>query len=166
MLYVRPLTEDEQSQVDRLARSPDTVTYRRAQIVRLSARQNSVGSIASTLNVSDRTVRNTLHAFNEHGVSALPRKKSPGRRCSLTPEQREKLVEVLHPSPTCFGIESVLWTAPDLARIASEKGLCGPLHPDTVRAEVRKAGHSWKRAKRWTTSPDPAYEQKKGGSPG
>lgn len=166
MQYVRPLVEEEQSQVDQLARSSDTVTYRRAQIVRLSSQHRGTGEIASALNVSERTVRNTIRAFNAQGISSIPRQKPPGRPRALTPEQREQLVELLHQSPTAFGIESALWTAPDLARIAQEKAICGPVHPDTVRAEVRKAGHSWKRAKRWTTSPDPAYEQKKGGSPG
>ena len=112
MLYMKPLTPEEQSQVDRVdrvARSSDTVTYRRAQIVRLSARQTPVGTIAKALNVSERTVRNTIHAFPQKGLTALPRKKSPGRRRSLTPEQREKLIELLHPSPTLFGIESALW---------------------------------------------------------
>ena len=33
---------------------------------------------------------------------------------------------------------------------------------ETIRRAVKKLGENWKRAKKWITSPDPQYEQKRG----
>jgi hypothetical protein len=37
---------------------------------------------------------------------------------------------------------------------------------ETIRQTLRRLGISWKRAKHWITSPDPAYARKKGGATG
>lgn len=161
-LYVHPPTPEQRRELERLARSSDTITFRRARIVLLSADGQRVPQIQQALGLSDRTVRDTIHAFNQRGVDALPRRKAPGkpRRCDAT--VRAALVDLLHRPPSDFGIESGLWTAPDLARVAREQGLVAAISPDTIRAEIRRAGQSWKRAKRWTNSPDPDYTRKKG----
>ena len=163
-LYVRPLTDEERKLVEQLVRSSDTVTHRRARTVLLSAQGHRVADILAATGLSNPTVRNTLRAFNQQGVASLPRRKAPGAKRRLTDAGRAALTELLHTPPTTFGIESALWTAPDLARVAREQGLAEQLSPDTVRREIRRSGNSWKRAKRWTTSPDPAYRRKKGPS--
>ena len=161
-LCARPLTEEERQQVERMARSSDTVTHRRARMVLLSAQGCRVAQIMAATGLSDPTVRSTLRAFNRDGVASLPRRKAPGAKRRLSEAGRAALIELLHTPPTTFGIESALWTAPDLARVAREHGLAEELSGDTVRREIRRSGKSWKRAKRWTTSPDPGYQRKKG----
>jgi transposase len=163
-LYARRPTDAEQQQLDQLARSSDTITYRHARIVLLSLAGQKVAEIQAALGLSDRTVRDTLRHFNERGPAALVRRKPPGAARRLDATARARLVELMHRPPTDFGIESRLWTAPDLAKVAVEQGLVEAVSPDTVRAEIRRAGKSWKRAKRWTTSPDPDYQRKKGNS--
>src|SRR5688572_22681994 len=161
-LHVRPLTPEERSQVEQLVRSSDTITHRRARIILLSVEGRQVAEIVAAVGLCDRSVRNTLRRFNREGLSMLPRRYPPGAVRRLDEAGRAALVELLHTPPTAFGIESALWTAPDLARVAKEQGLAEQLSPDTVREEIRRAGKSWKRAKRWTTSPDPDYQRKKG----
>lgn len=161
-LYARTPTPEEQAQLEQLARSADAVTLRHARIVLLSARGQKVPQIMAALGLSDRTVRDTLRRFNHAGVSSLPRRNAPGKRRLLGPAAREALLELLHRPPAEFGIESRLWTAPDLARVAVQQGIVSSVSPDTVRAEIRRAGKSWKRAKRWTNSPDPDYTRKRG----
>lgn len=163
-LHARLLTDEERPQVEKLVRSSDAVTHRRARIVLLSAEGRRVAEIVAATGLSDRTVRNTLRAFNRAGVASLPRRKPPGAKRRLDEASRAALHELLHTPPTTYGIESALWTAPDLARVAKERGLAEQLSPDTVRREVRRSGKSWKRAKRWTTSPDPDYQRKRGRS--
>jgi transposase len=161
-LLVRSLSPVEQAQLEELARSSDTVTYRRARVILLSSQGRHVPEIMAALGLSDRTVRDTIHRFHQGGAEALPRRKPPGapRRCD--PVAHEALVELLHRPPTDFGIESRLWTAPDLAAVAQQQGIVARLSPDTVRREIRRSGKSWQRAKRWTTSPDPDYTEKRG----
>jgi transposase len=161
-LYARRPTDTEQPQLEQLARSGDTITYRHARIVLLSLAGQKVPAIQAALGLSDRTVRDTLRRFNARGPQALVRRKAPGAARRLDAAARTRLVELLHRPPTDFGIESRLWTAPDLARVAVEQGLVEAVSPDTIREEIRRAGKSWKRAKRWTTSPDPDYQRKKG----
>jgi len=33
---------------------------------------------------------------------------------------------------------------------------------ETIRRSLKRLGENWKRAKKWITSPDPKYEQKRG----
>jgi transposase len=165
-LYARPPTAQERQQLDQLARSSDAVTFRHARIVLLSLSGQRVSDIQAALGLSDRTVRSTLRRFNEGGPNSLVRRKAPGKARLLDPAARARLVELLHRPPTDFGIESRLWTAPDLARVAVAQEVVRSVSPDTVRAEIRRAGKSWKRAKRWTTSPDPDYQRKRGRSSG
>ncbi len=163
-LYVRPLTPKEHEQLDALARSSDTVTYRHAQIIRLSAQGQRVPQIQAALSLSDRTVRDTIRRFNLHGPDALPRRKAPGSKPRCDPKAREALVELLHRPPSDFGLESRLWTADDLAAVAVDQGVAPALSADTVRREIARSGHSWQRAKRWTNCPDPDYSRKKAAS--
>lgn len=159
-LYVRSLTPEEQQQVEALARSSDTVTYRHARIILLSAQGQRVFQIQQALGLSDRTVRDTLRRFNEDGVASLPRRRAPGnsRRCDA--KAHAALLELLHRPPTDFGIEGGLWTAADLAQVAVSQGIVAAISPDTVRRQIRRGGQSWKRAKRWTSCPDPDYTEK------
>ena len=54
------------------------------------------------------------------------------------------------------------WTLALLARVAHERGLSPTvLSDETIRRALLRLGVGWKRAKRWLTSPDPAYARKK-----
>jgi transposase len=163
-LQSRTLTPEEREQVEKLVRSSDAVTHRRARIAVLFADGKTVAEIAAATGLCERSVRNTLRRFGQEGVRSLPRRKPPGASRRLDESGRAALVELLHTPPSAFGIESAFWTAGDLAQVAKERQLVERLSPDTVRREIRRCGKSWKRAKRWTTSPDPDYQRKKGNS--
>jgi hypothetical protein len=48
------------------------------------------------------------------------------------------------------------------AEVSFEQGLTRERVTDeTIRATLQRLGIQWKRAKRWITSPDPAYARKK-----
>jgi transposase len=57
------------------------------------------------LDVSDRTVRDTIYRFNASGLAKLPRRKARGnpRTCDAT--AREALIGLLHRPPSEFGSE-------------------------------------------------------------
>ena len=73
----------------------------------------------------------------------------------------------MHQSPRAFGLARSTWTLALLARVAHEQGLSPTvLSAETIRQALLRLGVGWKRAKRWLTSPDPAYAQKNVGATG
>jgi hypothetical protein len=85
----------------------------------------------------------------------------------LTPEKREHLQAILHQSPRTFGKAQSHWTLKLLAAVCHEQGLSDrPLSPPTLLDAVVRLGATWKRAKHWIVSPDPAYARKKTGVTG
>jgi transposase len=159
-LYVRSLTEEEQQQLEKLRRSSDAVTHRHARVVLLSSQGKKVPQIMLLVGLSDRRIRDIIHAFTQHGVASLPHRKAPGRAPLCDAKARVELVELLRRSPTEFGIESATWTGADLARVAHEQGIAPALSPRTARREIKRAGHRWQQAKRWSAK-EPEYERKK-----
>src|SRR5260370_7596040 len=84
-IFVRPLTEDEQHQVQAGLRSSDAFVMRRCQILRASARGERAPAIAHQLGCDDQTVRNVIHEFNTAGLPVLQERSPPP-----------------HPPPTTF----------------------------------------------------------------
>ena len=165
-IFVRPLTSDEQQALTAALRSSDAVVVRRAQILLASARGELAPQIARSLSCNDQTVRNVLQAFNACGLSSLPRGSSRPKTIALAFDRptAERLRGLLHQSPRTFGKATSLWTLNLAVEVSFEQGLTAQrVSRETIRATLRRLGVSWKRAKHWITSPDPAYTQKNGG---
>jgi transposase len=159
------LTDAERKALEAGLRSSQAFTLRRAQILLASARGEHTPAIAAALGCSDQTVRNAIRAFGERGIAAL----TPGshRPHTLQPAfdaaGAERLTALLHRSPRDFGHPTSLWTLDLAAQTAHAEGVTATrVTGETVRATLARHKVHWKRAKRWITSPDPAYERKKG----
>ena len=163
-IFVRELGGAERAQLDVGLRSPSAFTVRRAQIVRLSAAGRPPRAIAQGLCCAVQTVRNAIRAFNRRGLAAL-RAGSPRPRSAapvLDQAKLERLHAILHQPPRAFGHARSTWTLALLAQVAHEQGLSTTvLSQETIRRALRRLEVGWKRAKRWLTSPDPAYAPKK-----
>jgi hypothetical protein len=111
-----------------------------------------------------RLSRNAIHAFDAHGVAALrPGSTRPHTlHTVVTPERAERLRALLHQSPRTFGQPTSVWTLDRAAQVSFEQGLLPErVSGETIRLALKRLGVGWKRAKRWLTSPDPAYARKK-----
>jgi hypothetical protein len=76
--------------------------------------------------------------------------------------RREQLRELLHQSPRTFGKPTSLWSLSLAAEVAYSTGLLPrQVSGEAMRLALRRLGVSWRRAKHWITSPDPAYIRKK-----
>ncbi len=66
-----------------------------------------------------------------------------------------------------MGYETSCWTLALAAEASFAQGIT-PQHVslETVRLTLLRMGVRWKRAKRWITSPDPAYVRRKSGATG
>ena len=146
-------------------RSPDAFVLRRCQILLASARGERAPRIAESLGCDDQTVLNAIAAFAARGLACLV-KGSPRAHTThpaFSPGGVAQLRALLHRSPRTFDRPTSLWTLDLAAAVAFEQGLTAtPVTGETIRATLARAGVTWRRAKRWLTSPDPEYARKKG----
>jgi transposase len=166
-LFVRPLTTDERATVETGLRSASAFTVRRCQMLLASAEGQPTTTIARALRCTDQSVRNAIHAFHQHGLAALPPQSSRPHTTSALFDAGacEALRALLHQSPRTFGKPTSRWTLALAAEVSFAEGLTPRLVSDeTIRLALRRLGVTWKRAKHWITSPDPAYARKKNGA--
>jgi transposase len=120
--------------------------------------------IAKNLGCARQTVRNVIHDFEQRGLACLEHGSNVPVSIEpvLTAEKRDQLRAILHQSPRNFGKNSSLWTLKLLAEVCYEQGLSErQLSAPTILDAMVRLEVSWKRAKHWVVSPDPAYALKK-----
>jgi transposase len=164
-LFVRPVSDAERDALKAGLRSSDAFTLRRSQILLASARGDTPPAIARQLGCASQTVRNAIRAFNERGRDAVQARSHRNHTIHTTFDATglERLQALAHRSPRDFGHPTSVWTLDLLAEESARQGLTGRrVSDETVRVAIKRLDTSWKRAKRWITSPDPEYERKKG----
>jgi transposase len=168
-IFVRELSAEERARLEAALRASDAFTVRRAQIVLLSADGHRPRAIARGLRCAVQTARNGIRAFNAAGLAALTAGSSRPRSAApvLGEAALGRLRAILHQPPRAFGHARSTWTLALLAEVARAEGLSETmLSVETVRRALLRLGVGWKRAKRWLTSPDPAYAQKNAAATG
>lgn len=166
VLFVRPLTDDEQIQLDHALRSADAFTLRRAQYLLASTRGLKPQEIAATYGGCQQTVRNVLRAFHATGLDCLTPKSNRPQSVQpiLSDQNLERLRPLLHQSPRTFGKNRSTWTLQLLAQVVYEQGITqDTVSDETIRRALKRLGANWKKAKHWITSPDLNYSRKKSG---
>ncbi len=162
--FVRTLTTIERQHLQEGLRSADAFTLRRCQILLASAGGQAPALIARHLGCTARSVRNAIHAFAAEGLDCLKEKSSRphSARPVLDAAFDDPLRHLLHQAPRAFGQPRSTWTLTLVARACHDRGWTPRvLSPETIRLAIRRLGVSWRRAKHWITSPDPAYARKK-----
>src|SRR5690242_16960241 len=165
-IFVRTLSDEERTTLERGLRSTDVFVLRRCQILLASARGERAPRIAAYLGIDDQTVLDALHAFNADGLKSLVKGSSRPKRTRLAfgPEQAERLRALLHRSPRDFGKPTSVWTLDLAAEVSVAEGIVASrVSGETIRTTLLRLGLSCERAKHWITSPDPGYARKKGG---
>jgi transposase len=168
-IFVREPSAEERVRLEAGLRASNASTVRRAQIVLSSVEGRRPREIARNLRCATQTVRNGIRAFNAGGLAAL--RAGSSRPKSATPVlgegELERLRVILHQPPRAFGYARSTWTLDLVAQVAHAGGLSPTvLSAETVRQALLRLGVGWKRAKRWLTSPDPAYAQKNAAATG
>jgi transposase len=168
-IFVREPSDAERARLEAALRASDAFTVRRAQIVLASAEGCRPRTIARGLRCATQTVRNGIRAFNAGGLAALAAGSSRPKSAApvLGAAERERLRAILHQPPRALGHARSTWTLDLLAREAHGQGLSPTvLSGETIRQGLLRPGVGWKRAKRWLTSPDPAYAQENAAATG
>ena len=168
-LFVRPLSPEEHQTLRDGLRSPSAFTLRRCQILLASAEGLKPSAIRARIGCATQTVRDAIRAFAAGGAACLREKshRPKSARPYLDAAAAERLRALLHRSPRDFGRPTSLWTLDLAAEVACAEGITPRvMSGETVRRALKRLGVGWKRAKRWITSPDPAYLRKKGRATG
>jgi len=165
-IFVHAISENERKQLKEGLRSSDSFILRRCQIILASERHERSTAIARSVGCDDETVRDVIKAFNESGLDALKmRSRRPHHiQAAFSPEDAERLREILHQSPRAYGKPTSVWTCDLAAEVSFDQKLTQErVSGETIRATLKRLGVKWSRAKHWIVSPDPEYERKKSG---
>lgn len=168
-LHMRPLTDDEQTKIERLthAQTAPVRLARRARIIALAATGLSVPAIAHEVQQSQACTRRWIERFNTAGLDGLddaPRSGRPrtypedayscviAKARGLPPNPAERQEGEV--PPTCH------WTLDRLQAELAKEGLV------IKRSQIRrllKAEHiKWQKPRTWWESTDPDFAEKRG----
>src|SRR4029453_17889721 len=122
---VREISNDEGNRLLRIVRrsSGSVVTWRRAQIVLLSAQGMDVAAIAKVTFTSPDRVRDVLHTFNLDGFDALYPRYAGGRPPTFTLAQRRQSKQVALSRPVDHGLPFSTWSLAKLADFLVAEGV-------------------------------------------
>ncbi len=160
---VREITNDEGNRLLRIVRrsSGSVVTWRRAQMVLLSAQGMDVGQIAKVAFTSEDRVREVLHNFNDDGFDSLYPRYAGGRPPKFTLPQRREIKKIALARPTDHDLPFSTWSLSKLAEFLVAEGVVDDISHEGLRSLLREEGVSFQRLKTWKQSNDPDFEAKK-----
>jgi transposase len=160
---VREITNDEGNKLLRIVRrsSGSVVTWRRAQMVLLSAQGMDVAQIAEVAFTSPDRVREVLHNFNDDGFDSLYPKYSGGRPPIFTLPQRREMEKIALSRPVGHDLHFSTWSLSKLAEFLVAEGVVDDISHEGLRVLLREEGISFQVIKTWKQSNDPEFEAKK-----
>jgi transposase len=162
-IRVREISNEEGNRLLRIVRrsSGSVVTWRRAQMVLLSAQGMDVAQIAQVAFTSPDRVRAVLHNFNDDGFDSLVPKYAGGRPPTFTLPERREIKKVALSRPVDHGLPFSTWSLTKLAEFLVAEGVVDDISHEGLRLLLREEGVSFQVIKTWKQSNDPDFETKK-----
>ena len=162
-IRVREITNEDGNRLLRIVRrsSGSVVTWRRAQMVLLSAQGMDVAQIAQVAFTSPDRVRAVLHNFNDDGFDSLVPKYAGGRPPTFTLPERREIKKVALSRPVDHGLPFSTWSLTKLAEFLVAEGVVDDISHEGLRLLLREEGVSFQVIKTWKQSSDPDFETKK-----
>ena len=160
---LREITNEEGNRLLRIVRrdSGSVVTWRRAQIVLLSAQRMSPAKISEVVFTDPDTVREVIHNFNRDGFDALYPRYAGGRPPTFTLPQRREIKKIALSIPTDLGRPFATWSLAKLADYLVAEGVVTDISHEGLRQLLREEGVSFQAVRTWKRSNDPSFEAKK-----
>ena len=144
-VQVRPIGNDEGNKLLRIVRrsSGSVVTWRRAQMVLLSAQGMEVAKIAEVTFSSADRVRDVLHNFNADGFNSLTPKYAGGRPPKFGADQRQEIKRIALARPADHGLPFSAWSLSKLADFLVAEGVVDDISHEGLRVLLREEGVSF-----------------------
>ena len=161
-IRVREITNEEGNRLLRIVRrsSGSVVTWRRAQMVLLSAQGMDVAQIANVAFTSPDRVRAVIHNFNDDGFDSLVPKYAGGRPPTFTLPERREIKKIALSRPVDHGLPFSTWSLTKLAEFLVAEGVVDDISHEGLRLLLREEGVSFQVIKTWKQSSDPDFETK------
>ena len=162
-VQVRELSNDEGRRLLGIVRrgKGSVVTWRRAQMVLLSAQAMDVPAIAKVAFTSEDRVREVIHNFNTDGFESLYPRYSGGRPPTFTLPQRQQIKKIALSRPTDHKLPFSTWSLAKLADFLVAEGVVDDISHEGLRSVLREEGVSFQALKTFKVSNDPDFEAKK-----
>ena len=162
-LRVREIDDDEGRRLVRIIRrgSGSVVTWRRAQMVLLSAQGMDVPAIAKVAFTSEDRVRDVIRNFNADGFGSLYPKYKAGHPPKFTLGQRREIKKIAKSKPAEHDLPFSTWSLAKLADFLVAEGVVDDISHEGLRVLLREQGVTFQRLKTWKASKDPRYAEKK-----
>lgn len=160
---MREISNDEGNRLLRIVHrsSGSVVTWRRAQMVLLSAQRMDVARIAEVAFTSPDRVREVIHNFNDDGFDSLYPKYAGGRPPTFMLPQRREIKKVALSRPQDHDLPFSTWSLSKLAEFLVAEGVVDDISHEGLRVLLREEGVSFQVIKTWKQSNDPDFEAKK-----
>ena len=159
-VYVRDLTEQEKTELNKAAKSSNAFTRDRAKIILLSSQKLFAKQIAEKLSCEERKVRKAIKDFNKKGLAALQRGKAKGATPKFTNVAKNIILMHFSKSPKDFGLHFTTWTLPRFRKHLIDYNVVESISIETLRQILMKSGAKLERSKRWQYSPDKEFHKK------
>ena len=160
---VREIDSDEGKRLVRIVRrgTGSVVTWRRAQMVLLSAQNMDVAGIAKVAFTSEDHVRDVIHNFNADGFDSLYPRYRGGHPPKFTLPQRREIKKIAKTKPAEHGLPFSTWSLSKLAEFLVAEGVVNDISHEGLRVLLREEGVTFQCLKTWKGSTDPEFTQKK-----
>jgi transposase len=161
-VQVRPISNDEGNRLLRIVRrgTGSVVTWRRAQMVLLSAQGMPVAKIAEVTFTSPDRVRDVLHNFTADGFDSLYPRYAGGRPPKFDLTQRAQIKKIALSRPQDHDLPFSVWSLSKLADFLVAEGVVDDISHEGLRALLRDEDVSFQAVKTFKASTDPDYDTK------
>src|SRR5215212_1187233 len=138
-VQVRPISNDEGNRLLRIVRrgTGSVVTWRRAQMVLLSAQHMPVAKIAEVTFTSTDRVRDVLHNFDADGFDSLYPRYAGGRPPKFDLKQRAKIKQIALSRPADHDLPFSVWALSIMTEFLVAEGVVDDISHEGLRLVLR-----------------------------
>ena len=160
---LREISPKEGNRLLRMVRrgTGSVVTWRRAQIVLLSAQGMSPPKISEVVFTDPDTVREVIHNFNRDGFEALYPRYRGGRPPTFTLPKRQQVKRIALSDPTDLGQPFATWSLAKLADYLVAEGVVQDISHEGLRQLLREEDVRFQAVRTWKRSNDPEFQAKR-----
>lgn len=133
----------------------------RVRIILMADQDLPVAEISRKIGLTVKTVRRWLRSYKDGGWKALRPHPRLGVPRTISPMQRDAIIETVMTPPDTLGLELCVWSLRTLRRYLMAAGIVNSISVSHLRRILRAAGLSYQRTKTFLRSTDPDFAAKK-----